>query len=178
MAVTETLELPSQPASGVTEYLPLGGDGFVAPFAAYLIRNMALTGDASGGNITWIVKMDPKYCALISYITLRNAQATPADMEYVLAIGGDRVPDFIDQGLIDTVAQTIDSTGASVTWRPPPYMMPFGKFAGASFSPNFNAKILNVDTDAAQVSALVYLFDARVRESCEMGMNLWQRGSM
>ncbi len=69
MSVTETLSLPAQPSSGTVTYEPLGGDGMIAPLAAYWIDNFIISGDASGGVAELVVECDPRYECLVGFLS-------------------------------------------------------------------------------------------------------------
>ncbi len=49
MAVSTTFTPPAQPTAGNLTYVPLGGDGFSAPLAAYAVQDFQDIGDATGG---------------------------------------------------------------------------------------------------------------------------------
>lgn len=164
--------MPAQPSSGIVDRVPLGGDGFEAPMAAYSIKNFLLTGDASSGRIEHIIQMDPRFCGLCSFMTLTIAQGTSADADFRLTITGGRTPGMDSSGLATAVASLVDSIEISRTWSPPAMVLP-----GGPEDAIVRSRVLNVDGDVVRLDALVYLFDLTVREKTPMGPLLWARGS-
>ncbi len=81
--------LPAQPAVGQVQYVPLGGDGFRAPFAAYAISSHTVAGDAGGGFAQLRISMDPRFCSLVAWTTIGITQVTPADAVLRGIVGSD-----------------------------------------------------------------------------------------
>lgn len=176
MAVSETLALPNQPATGAMTFVPLGGDGFTAPAAAYAVTDMELAGDASGGAMSIFVTMDDRFCSLVSFVTVNIAQASSADADLRIAVasgsGTSQIPLAIHQNLQTATALVVNTKNVGFTWNPPPVMLPGAGQAGRII---FQAK--NVDANDFFLSSLIYLFDIRVRELTPMGPLLWARGA-
>ncbi len=175
MAVASTFEPPAQPTTGALTYVPLGGDGYSAPLAAYSIQNHAVTGDATGGAASLTVDMDPRFCSLVSFVSFSILQATSADAEYSLKIGsstGTQIPSILHSDLQVAVSSTVSSKEINKTFNLIPMMMP-----GAGQAGQINLLVKNVDTDIVRLSALIYLFNIRVRELTAMGPLLWSRGA-
>lgn len=171
-SVTETIVLPAQPTSGLVDAVPLGGDGFSAPKLAYSIKNFLVTGDASSGNLEQIIRMDQRYCSLVTFATLTIAQGTAADASFRMTITGNRTPGMDDSGLIVSVPSLVDSIEVSHTWFPMALILP-----GSGDDAILRARVLNVNGDVSRLDAFIYLFDIRVRELTPMGPLLWARGS-
>lgn len=171
-SVTETLTLPAQPATGSVFRIPLGGDGFTAPIAAYSIKGFNLVGDAGGNNVEQIVIMDDRFCSLISWVTLRNVQATELDADVILKVSGSQTPAQMFHELVVASAVAISTTTIVKTFIPTPFVLPGGPAVG-----NFSTRVLNVLADVVSVDALIYLFDITVREKTPMGPLLWSRGA-
>lgn len=168
MSVTESLVLPAQPTSGKVTLVPLGGDGFSAPHAAYMIETMLATGDASGTFVRLQVTMDERFCSLPSYVTGQIGQATPADADYRWTFGTT-----VDQGVLVNTADVVSSAvNCAKTWRPPPVIQPGGGKAAKLFM-----TYKNVDGDTYFLDSLIYLFDIRARERGPLGYLLWQMGA-
>lgn len=176
MSVNSTVVLPAQPSSGTVTYVPLGGDGFTAPQAAYSVQNHAVTGDAGGGNLSVTVDMDPRFVSLVSFVSFRNAQATPGDAGYRLVVstaaGGPQIPQLLESNVLTAISGTISSSTINHTAKLQPMLLP-----GAGNSGRVVVQMLNVLADLLQMSALIYLFDIRVRETTGMGPLLWARGA-
>ncbi len=168
------LELPAQPVTGTVTYIPLGGDGYVAPMAQYNILGFALSGDASAGNALLQVKMDPRYTSLVPFMQA-SRQGTDLDafvrME-VTAPGLTAVP--------VTFGETVVSSGADIspneiraTWQLPPQLLP-----GQRDTPACVMVMDNIGVgETFRLSLMVYLFQLNVRQISPMGPLLWARGS-
>lgn len=176
MSVSATLDLGSgsQPGTGLVRFLPYGGDGIYEPVAAYGVDDFELASDASGGTNTLIVQMDTKYTSLISYVTILNKQATPADIEYRMTIGGAGAVPAQNQGIIESLASGMGAGTINKTWQPPAILLP--QVPGEAST--FTARIINTDGDDFALSLLVMLFDIdAAQKSSRMGLLLSGRGS-
>lgn len=172
MTISETVQLPDQPTKGAVEFIPLGGDGFSAPKFAYTVLTAELTGDSSGGTMSMRIEMDPRWSAVVGYVTGQIVQQTPADAEHLFTITGDRVPTLLHQG--DITNTVLSTSEIGFTWRPEPLVLPGGTTA---VPPALQVRFLNVDGDLVRMSALIFCYDIRVRELTPMGPILWARGT-
>ncbi len=157
-------------------YVPLGGDGFTAPFAAYTVDRFQVGGAAGGGTARLTVTMDPKFCALIQYATWSINQATGAAAEFKLRITAlqQSIPLLIDQGSVTNITATISgSEQVARTWEPTPVILP----GSGGVAPFLEATWSNIDVNEYFLSLQVFLFNIRVRELTPMGPLLWARGS-
>lgn len=175
MSVAESIVLPAQPTTGQVTRIPMGGDGQFAPFAAYALQGFSLTGDAGGGNVAHTVTMDSRFCSLVTYVTLTNAQASSADADFrftMAGLGGNEVPLIAEGGLSVAIAAGVSSSTINELWRPPPVVLPGGPDVGF-----VAARMANVLADVVQLFMMVYLFDIDVRTKTPMGPLLWARGA-
>ncbi len=175
MAVAVTVTLPATPSTGSLTYVPLGGDGFTAPQAAYVVRALQVTGDAGGGAATLTIHMDPRFTSLVAYVTAQNDQASSADADLRLVITpstGIQIAALTLQQPVVATSATVNSTTIGLTWNPTPLLMP-----GAANTGRIIMKMLNVLADEYRLSAHIYLFNIRVRELTPMGPLLWARGA-
>lgn len=172
MSVSESITLPGQPSAGILDIIPLGGDGFTAPKFAYQLRAMELVGDAGGGNVAMTMNMDPEWCSLVGYMTLRINQVAAADADFVFIIGGDGTATVALNGLAVATAAAVNSGTIWKTWRPEPLILPYGG------NPVASVRVANVLNDVVQLDALVYVFDPRVRETTPLGPLFWSRGTL
>jgi len=162
-AVTETIVLPNQPASGQVTRVALGGDGLISPMAAYAIKDFALTGDGTG-LVTHLVQMDPKFCAIVAYVTYTNLQATAADQDVRMTVGADEQARLLFAQTIQTLDADYKSAGIptlNATWNPTPLILQGG--VGFTNPPFIRMQVESFTGDVVQLSALVYLFDINVR---------------
>lgn len=176
MAVTETLALPNQPTQGRVHRVSLGGDGYTAPHAAYVVDNMILTGDVSGGALSHIITMDERFCSLVAYVNILSSQVASADADWVVGLDSNIANGAIAPQLEGRVIAATSATVSSVTlasiFTPVPVVLP-----GAGAGAQINSNVLNVENDGVRISALIYLFNVRVREVTPMGPLLWARGA-
>jgi len=174
ISVTADLVLPAQPTSGTTTYIPLGGDGFTSPIAAYAVNAFALTGDASSGTATQTVTLDDRYCGLVSFVSFNIAQGTPADADFRAFINsstGFSIPQIMDAGVVTAIAAAF-GLEINHTWNCPPVMLAGGTDVG-----RITLAVENVLSDVMKLFTLIYIFDIRVRETTPMGPLLWARGA-
>ena len=69
MSISLEYSLPTEFSAGTITFDPLGGDGIVAPSAAYYLNGVALTGDASGGTATLTINLDRRYECVVGNLT-------------------------------------------------------------------------------------------------------------
>lgn len=171
-AVNTTVALPATPSSGTLDRVPLGGDGFHAPIAAYSIKAMSVTGDVSGGAASLRIEMDPRFCSLISFAAIQIAQGTSADADLRWLINGATIPSIVTTPTANAVASGVSAFEVGAMLNPNPVVIPGGP-EGAALS----VFAANVDADVYYIDAYIYLFDILAREKTPMGWLLWARGS-
>jgi hypothetical protein len=176
VAVSSTVVLPAQPTDGVVTYVPLGGDGLTAPQGAYAVVNFELTGASGGGASTLIVQMDPRYCSLVAFASFRILQTTSADADFRLTVGsqtgGRQIPQLLESGPVVAISSVVSNSEINKTLKLQPLILP-----GAGNVGQLRLDTLNVENDVTMLSALIYLFDIRVRELTPMGPLLFARGA-
>lgn len=171
ISVTEAFTLPAQPTStnGSTQYVPLGGDGFSAPKAAYMVRGARIAGDASAGLATINITMDDRFTSMIQYVTGQIDEAA-ADSDFSWFISSPFMASVITKG-VDLAGNVAFSPNLGHTWNPVPILLP-GQQAGL-----LSVGWPNVDADTFFCDALIYLFDIDVRQKSPIAPLLWARGS-
>ncbi len=176
MAVAETVVLPNQPTAGAVHRTPLGGDGYRAPMAAYIIDNFTLAGDATGTSLTGQIGMDERFCALLAYVTLSITQATDQDIDVRYRLDTSQasspVAPQVQGRRLEFTVSNISTATINDVWTPVPVIVPGGGAGGL-----LSVGVVNRDTDAVRISALIYLFNINVRQVMPMGPLLWARGS-
>ncbi len=156
----------------MVDYVPLGGDGFNAPFGAYAVKDFKQTGDASGGTVVFSINMDNRYTSFVSWLSVVVVQVAAADAEYRMFLDADRSAGASE--VLDAVSSSVlGANTISVVWRPPGMIMP-GAGAGSTCGTIWE----NVLNDQFRLDAYIYLFDIRAREKTPMGWLLWSRGSL
>jgi len=173
-AVSSSVVLPLQPSSGDLRYIPLGGDGFTAPKAAYNLIGMAVTGAAGAGSMTLTCTMDDRYVSLLSYVSIADAQVVSADADISLLLSAGNLgmpPQALTERVV-AISATVEAGTIRRTWIPTPVLL-----AGSEKRGLVTFRMVNVENDVYTMSLLVYLFDIRVRETTPMGPLLWARGA-
>lgn len=155
MAIVEVLTLPNQPTTGEVFFLPYGGDGFVAPAAAWVVKGFGVTGDASGGNVGLNIELDNRFCSLIGYHQVSVNTVADVDEDVRMSIRSALEPDLTVLGLM--VSHPQFGTDCNALWVPPGIIYPGERVTTLA------ADIDNVLNDVYTVNALIYLFDIRVR---------------
>ena len=118
MTVSETIQLPAQPADGVHRIVGLGGDGGYSPKSCGHTR-AELQGDGSSGTIQLKLELDPNFQHMVYIINASVAFATEATTVQALIQLDPRVRYAY---VMECVPNNVD-TGGLVScvglWRPP-----------------------------------------------------------
>ncbi len=148
MSVNESLTLPNQPTVGSVEIRPLGGNGYTSPHSAYIVKIFSVTCDASGGQASLDLFLDPQFEGVFSVIGAVIASAAGSEQvrfdffDRASAVAG--VTKFEIQGTLSFDADT----GSSCFLTPPPM------FDQARLSVTTD----NIDTETLRLSAIIYNF--------------------
>lgn len=164
MAVTETVVLPAQPATGLVDYIPLGGNGYNAPMSAYSFQ-VTLASDASAGTNSITLEMDPQFLSLISYLQVTVSGAS-ASMANRIDIGATTFDVIYDTALVfwDDATDV-----ASKLWKPPAAMV---TQQNANYQPFVKSHLLNVDGETHFFIGRIYNFAKRARETTPLSVLL------
>jgi len=162
VSVAETLILPNQPTSGIVSRISLGGDGFSSPMAAYTVANFQLTGDGTGGQVTFTVQLDDRFCALVAYASIGASQPTATNISVRFRL--DSAP--TGQGFAPQVYQpsvvanslNLNAQTIRAQWTPHAVITP------GSDVINLSCAIINVDLVVHNFSAMIYLFNINARQ--------------
>lgn len=163
MAVSGAFQIPGQPASGggadallgTVRFIPLMGNGRVAPLCMYEVA-ASLASDASGGNNTITITFDERWKSLVTLVNIVNtsaAQPIEAVFELVSTASTTRFRAFDNAVPINS----LDLINLSV-WNPPP-LMDMNQLV---------TKVPNITGDTHIVNAMIYCFDFRVLELTPM----------
>ncbi len=152
MAVASTVQLPAQPTTGLTETIPLGGNGFSAPHSIVAVE-LELANDASGGLSSLVINMDPRYTSLVSYITHTTTSAAADPHRCQIAVFNTDCDLWADQP--DTVVFNGSAVGAA---KPPGMLL---KVVPGQ-TPRITATWVNVDTETNIVNCRIYQFDRQM----------------
>lgn len=156
--------MPAQPVTGLVDYIPLGGNGFTAPHAAYSFQ-VTLAGDASGGSNAITLEMDPQFLSLISYLQCTVSGAA-ADVANRLDIGATTFDVIYNT---DAVGYDSVTAIASKLWKPPGAMV---TQQNVNYVPFVKSHVPNTDGDTHFFIGRIYLFDKRARETTPLSILL------
>lgn len=155
LSVSTAVQLPDQPGDlGSVELVPLGGNGFLSPHSMYVLRNVGVTGDASGGTAEVAINCDVRYTCLFATV---NPDMVGAAADVLVRMG---LSDVAGSGIVTvnaTMLLGVDNV-ARVLWSPSP-------FFGAA---QIKVRAPNVDGDDLRVSGVLYNFDKRAPEVVPM----------
>ncbi len=155
VAISETVLMPGQPATGQVKYVPLGGNGYDAPHSAYSCF-ISHAMDASGGNSSINLQFDPRFTQMISYMRAEVVGvAADTAQRMFIRIDGDEI-------ISDTTFGTywVGTALSSRLWKPPGVV-------GTSTQQDtayMTSQMVNVDGDTHNFTCRVYNFDKRARE--------------
>lgn len=155
MSVAETITLPGQPTDGLNIFVPLGGDGFIAPHSCYELE-ATLDGDASGGTNVIYINLDSRFQSLVSLISIHvSGAAANVAFEAQFATQHGKIPAKYWKINGDAEFSAVFSK-AQAQWMPTPV---FGSTRIAAAISNTGVG-LNL-----KLAALVYNFDRRASET-------------
>ncbi len=144
-----------------------------APFASYVVKDFLATGLAGGGALTMRINMDPKFCSLISFLSMgiQQGTATDTDNRIVVSATDPIVPSFQENFVMVATSLTVSVIGCARTFNPPPQVLP------GNGVPFIRWQALNIAGDLYTLNAQIMLFNIDVRQKMPMGPLLWARGS-
>ncbi len=162
MSVLVSAELPTIDTSiGGVDVRALGGNGFISAHSVMRARVVA-PGDASGGTLEARLRMDPRYCCLISHVMCSvqgQTAAVPVDMA-ILESSNSVTAVRAQVQLRDTGTLTTGIT----TWSPDPMVLSADSAADPSAEPVVRVQIPNDSALTCILFAHVFAFDKRARE--------------
>lgn len=161
MSVEEIIELPGQPATGLNDHIPLGGDGFISPQSLTIV-SADLESDASGGKNQITVRFDPRYTSIVSYAAIA-VESGAATIGGRLEIRTSAFENVAIMNEMPVVAVSGIAATNSLLWTPPALMVSAGPGLAAD-PPVLRATIDNTDTETLRLRARIYNFDKRARE--------------
>lgn len=164
MSVTATIALPSQPATGLLEYIPLGGDGIQAPHGVYALE-AALSSDGGGGTNTITVEMDPQYSTLVQYVTIAMGSSAAAQITFLQV--RNTVCDTYDVNILN-VWTSFNGLGQAV-------VHPAGLILAStgSTTPQVISTAVNTDTETHTLRIRMYLFVKELRQYAPNWMTMF-----
>ncbi len=162
MSVTQTTNLADQPASGIgsISYIPLGGNGFLAPKSVYLV-SIGITGDATGGTSSIIVTQDPRWQHLVTEVQLRQIAST--SRLYEMTVGKETSVAGVDATFrVQGTSRVGPAGNTTVDWNPAPLF---------DIS-RLTLSVENIDTVVTTMTALIYNFNIRADKQVPMNLLL------
>ncbi len=162
MAVSVIDTLPAQPTAGTSTYRPLGGDGWSAPHAMYMVLQQ-LTGDATGGNSTTSLFLDDRFMNVVSLIEIHVTGAgSVREAELQLRSARPSASLFRVRAFGQMLFLSSIGNQQLMTWNPP--LLP-----GAE---SVVTVTINVDTAVVNIRAIVYCFQKRALEKVPLNILL------
>lgn len=155
MAVTTTVTMPEQPASGRVVYRPLGGNGLRSPLAMASV-SIKSTGDASAGNHQVTCVIDSTYMFVPTCVL---AGVTNPGAAFDIRIDVVPTPFF---GFSWTIGGNISTAIDYLSATPPPLVMEHDDSAAAT--PRIYCIKDNVNAEELELRILFYLFRRRAAE--------------
>ena len=166
MAVGTTQQLPEEPTIGSLEFVPLGGDGWIAPQSMYVGRTQS-TGDASGGAHSITINADPRFtqiCAVLEAEFEAAAAARFAKLVVQERSIASRV-NFAGDSSFDAGLEATGSNTAFLGWNPPPHALRY-----TEENPSF-VQFLCTNVNAEDIYLEFRLFNFNIRAP---EVALWQ----
>jgi len=156
VSVSENVILPAQPTLGLIEYVPLGGDGWVAPQSAF-VCDVQVTGDGTGGSAAMTIFRDERFEHLIQFMSLESNITTAMEFRFDLARS---VQTQIHNVGTSTVTAVVGAELACQIWTPPAMVDPI----------QFRARTDNADTFLNKFKCVIYNFNIRASEKVPLGV--------
>lgn len=150
MALLEEITLPGQPGAGVTNYIPLGGNGFIAPQSAFII-DFRKTGDATGGATRLVVNRDPRFEHIIQTLSIESDNAATQPYRFDLFVTNDTAFHHVGTTSVSAVLTRLYNVQQ---WSPPQVIAPV----------KWQAAMDNIDGDVLRFKCIVYNFNIRASE--------------
>lgn len=139
MSVIVEVTLPDQPASGDVTFVPLGGNGWSAPWSMFYF-SIDVTGDVSGGIVRVDVNRDERFEHLVDFLEVQHIGSAGVFRMDLFRDGESRA---IATGL--TLAET---TIATRLWSPPAIIDP----------DEWKMEMPNIDGEVSKFKGVVYNF--------------------
>jgi len=159
--VTTAFTLGAQPATGSALLVALGGNGFTAPKAMYIVRNVLAVSDGTDAGVTAVaMSMDPTYLAMVQYVTAVVSQSTKVDIDANWQYVGANMPSQVYRPRMETIL-----------WQAPHVQSMWTPAAAIDAPPaTLTFAIDSQGTDQITFSAAVFVFDIRARETTPYGI--------
>ncbi len=161
MTVSTSVQLPNQPASGSSEYVPLGGDGVVSPHSVTYAW-LASSSDASGGYNRGFIRFDTRWTQLVETVMVEVWDAA-ADVNVLTDITAS--PACRQGYCINAEFEPVSTLNPEVrtNWGPSPQLV-VANAGDPTDQPHIRAAIPNVDGETLQIYAKIFNFDRRAAQ--------------
>ncbi len=160
MAVTQTTQLPEQPAGGSSRLIPLTGDGFTFPRSMYEVQAL-LAGDASAGNSDIQIDFDQRYTTLVVHVELVILGAA-ASQDYLLNLAM-RLSSITAQVVGQTIQNSVSTLTPGIAWWDPPPLVPVE---------SIQSTVANVNGDTTLLKVWSYNFDINALNTIPLSLML------
>jgi len=171
MSITLAFTLPATPSAGTIQRFALGGDGYRSPSGVYVVRDVSITGDNTGGFMAIQMGFDPNFVSMIGYCSASISQGTPTLQKVKFQHVG---------ALMATMQENIEAIAANagnvpeiaVTWSPPAMLIP-GVRPGTT-----TCQVDNTEDDVFIFNASIFLYDIRAMENFPIDLLVAARGGV
>lgn len=166
MSVSETINLPAQPSSGVTVSQPMGGNGYHAPVSQTYVE-AAQTGDGTGGTNTITVRFDPDHMQMLNWLQIQLDNQTGdvvVHANLVFGPGGDGM----NLPFVVSCVHDPRSNNAFGFWRPVPVVAAPRPPSQSSF-PLLQVTDENTNGTKLTVRAMLYDFNPTAAQVTPFG---------
>lgn len=164
MSVSETILLPAQPTTGITQIVPLGGDGMTAPMSmSYTEADQ--TGDATGGTTRIIFRLEEAHAHMVAWLAVQVDSASADEVSLINLVWGARGENLADS-LVMIYNTGGGGNGAYGVWKPPPLMIeprPVNPALNTGGAPYIEAYVANSDGEVLKCTLLTYQFHPNAR---------------
>lgn len=152
------------PGNSRVEYVPLGGNGIVAPHS-YWAFDLELAADASSGELVIRIRLDQRYTCIPAYVMALGLEVPAGGQQVELIAAASPVDRVSCRHLVNKS----DLSGYdNYTWEPTPLIMR-GKPAAAQAEPWIRLKTTNTDGQTWKLVGRVYNFDVNAEQYVDLG---------
>ena len=155
-----------QPDESQIVWVPLGGDGKLAPLGCYMAR-LEIVGDAGGGTATVSIRGDERYTNIAAFMGF-EVEAAAAAPDFRMRMFNDAQATQPVVNIVGTaphVATTVATVNSAFLWYPPPILYARGGI--------WEAACLNVAaTETYRLVVEIFIFDADIRQIAPLPMLL------
>jgi len=170
VSVAIVFVLPDAPPVGTLKYVPLGGNGYTSPHGMYVVKGLAIAGDATGGTTKMSIILDDRFCSMVGYASVvsANTASDPGSVRWVITSS-----DVAQQFRVVEVPESAVAGPISDTWLPPATILPGGPGVAS-----LTVDLVNEDTLISQLYAQIFVYNINARERVPFELLVSARGGV